>query len=86
MACPEQCCVGITGTLETMSLDEAVKLIHEAGCAYAYSLGPETTCLIVGRNPAPSAMAQADQYGIKLIWENQFFENVTQNRCGGGAE
>lgn len=85
MTCPENCCIGITGTLETMTEEEAVRLIHEAGCAFAFTIGADTTCLIVGANPDEHIMAQADMYNIHIVWEDQFTEKVSKKRCGGGV-
>jgi NAD-dependent DNA ligase len=82
MKCHENCCIGITGTLETWHLNTAVRLIHEAGCAYAYSLSPDTTCLVVGKDPSEHALAQAEMFDIHIVWEGEFLNKVTKQRCG----
>jgi NAD-dependent DNA ligase len=83
MTCPENCCIGITGTLETMTQDEAIKLIHEAGCAYAYTLSPDTTCLIVGKDPSEHALMNAETFNIHLVFEGEFADKIIKQRCGG---
>jgi NAD-dependent DNA ligase len=83
MTCPENCCIGITGTLETMTQDDAVQLIHEAGCAYAYTISPDTTCLVVGKNPLEHALMNAEAFNIHLVFENEIADKITKQRCGG---
>jgi NAD-dependent DNA ligase len=83
MSCPENCCVGVTGSLETMTIDAAIRLLHEAGCAYAYTISPNTTCLVVGANPSGADLTKAEKYNIQIVWEEQFFKQVTQHRCSG---
>jgi NAD-dependent DNA ligase len=83
MTCPENCCIGITGALESMTQDEAIKLIHEAGCAYAFSLSPDTTCLVVGKNPSEPALMNAEMFNIHLVFETEFADKITKQRCGG---
>jgi NAD-dependent DNA ligase len=84
--CQEQCCIGITGKLQTMTQDTAIRLIHEAGCAFAFTVGPGTTCLIVGKNPSGQDMMTAERFNICLVWEEQFAEKVTLPHCGKERE
>ena len=79
---PEKCCVSITGKLQTMTQDTAIRLIHEAGCAFAFTVGPDTTCLIVGKDPSGQDMMTAERFNICLMWEEQFTEKVTLPNCG----
>ncbi|MBF0358482.1 MAG: hypothetical protein HQL70_07720 [Magnetococcales bacterium] len=83
MTCPEDCCIGITGTLVTMTIDEAIRLIHEAGCAYAYTINKNTTCLVVGSHPGEHALTMAETYNIEMVWEEQFTVKISKQRCGG---
>jgi NAD-dependent DNA ligase len=82
MTCPQNCCIGITGTLETMTQETAIRLIHEAGCAYAFTINENTTCLIVGKNPSGRDLMDAERYQIRIVWEDQFAEKVVNSRCG----
>ena len=81
MTYPKQCCIGITGTLQTMTQDTAIRLIHEAGCAFALTIRPDTTCMIVGENPSGQDMMTAERFNICLVWEKQFAQKVTQPCC-----
>jgi NAD-dependent DNA ligase len=82
---PETSCyVGITGNLETMTLETAIRLIHEAGCAYTTEFGEKTTCLVVGTSPDARIMAKAAELKTFVVWENQFLERLGSARCRGG--
>jgi BRCT domain type II-containing protein len=82
MICPENCCIGITGTLKTMTLENAIRLIHEASCAYTDTIGADTTCLMVGDNPDPQNMLDAALFDIHIVWEDEFADKITKQRCG----
>jgi BRCT domain type II-containing protein len=82
MTCPENCCIGIAGELETMTIEAAIQLIHEVGCEYAFTLDVDTTCLVVGRNPSPRIMLDAAKFDIHIVWEDQFADKIIKQRCG----
>jgi NAD-dependent DNA ligase len=75
------CCVGITGTLNTMSVETAIRHIHEAGCTYVNDVSATTSCLVVGDSPDARTMAQAAQLKIFVVWEDQFLERLVSSRC-----
>lgn len=59
----------ITGTLETMSRDEAAEKIRAKGGTFQSSLGKDTTYLVVGKNVGASKLQKAEKYGTKQIDE-----------------
>jgi BRCT domain type II-containing protein len=75
------CCVGITGTLKTMSVETAIRHIHEAGCSYVSDISVDTSCLVVGESPDARIMAKAAQLKIFVVWEDQFLERLVSSRC-----
>ncbi len=81
MIYPKKFCIGITGTLKTMTVETAISLIHDAGCEYATTIGADTTCMIVGANPNGQDMLTAERFNIDLVWEAQFAKKMTQHHC-----
>jgi DNA ligase (NAD+) len=59
----------ITGTLDSMSRDEAAEKIRNLGGTFQSSLGKDTTYLVVGQNVGASKLAKAAKYGTKQIDE-----------------
>lgn len=59
----------VTGTLETMSRDEAAEKIRAKGGTFQSSLGKDTTYLVVGKNVGASKLQKAEKYGTKQIDE-----------------
>jgi len=60
----------ITGTLDTMSREEAQEKIRENGGKATNSISKETTYLVVGDNPG-SKLAKAEKLGVKTISEEE---------------
>ncbi len=60
----------VTGTLETMSRDEAADKIRELGGTFQSSVGKDTTYLVVGKNVGASKLAKAAKLGTKQITES----------------
>lgn len=58
----------ITGSLETMSRDEAEQKIRELGGKATSSVSAATSYLVVGENPG-SKLAKAEKFGVKIIDE-----------------
>jgi DNA ligase (NAD+) len=56
----------ITGTLESMSREEAEAKIREQGGKASSSISKETTYLVVGDNPG-SKLEKAEKLGVKII-------------------
>jgi DNA ligase (NAD+) len=59
----------ITGTLDSMSRDEAAEKIRNLGGTFQSSLGKDTDYLVVGKNVGASKLAKAEKYGTKRIDE-----------------
>ncbi len=64
----------ITGSLETMSRDEAAEKIRALGGTFQSSLGKDTTYLVVGQNVGASKLAKAEKYGTKRLTEQELQE------------
>ncbi|MFZ2836597.1 MAG: NAD-dependent DNA ligase LigA [Candidatus Saccharimonadales bacterium] len=64
----------VTGSLETMSRDEAADTIRALGGIFQTSVGRDTTYLVAGGKVGASKLKKAEQYGTKVINEKQFKE------------
>lgn len=64
----------ITGTLETMSRDEAAERIRELGGTFQSSVAKDTTYLVTGGKVGGSKLKKAESYGTKIIDEETFKE------------
>ncbi len=62
----------VTGTLTSLSRDEAADRIRNAGGVFQSSVGKDTTYLVAGGKVGASKLAKATQYGVKVIDEAQF--------------
>lgn len=67
--------VVLTGKLETLSREEATKIIEELGGKTASSVSKKTGLVICGSD-AGSKLTKARSLGIKVIDENEFLEEV----------
>lgn len=61
----------ITGTLSTMSREEAKELARQAGADVNESVSAKTDYLVVGENPG-SKLEKAKEYGVKQLAEKEF--------------
>ena len=59
----------ITGTLESMSREEATAALEEKGAKVTGSVSSKTTGLIVGEEPGASKLAKAQSAGVPLLAE-----------------
>ncbi|MGB3023331.1 MAG: NAD-dependent DNA ligase LigA [Candidatus Saccharimonadales bacterium] len=66
----------ITGTLESMSRDEAADRIRRLGGNFQTSVGKDTTYLVAGGNVGASKLKKAESYGTKVINETQLMEMI----------
>lgn len=64
----------ITGSLASMSREEAADKIRALGGTFQSSLGKDTTYLVVGANVGASKLAKAEKFGTKQITEQQLLE------------
>ncbi len=62
----------VTGTLKTMSRDEAAERIREKGGVFQAAVAKDTTYLVAGGNVGVSKLAKASRYGTEIITEDQF--------------
>ena len=65
----------LTGTLKTMSRDEAKEKIRALGGEISESVSKKTSYVVVGEEPG-SKYGKAKQLGIKIINERKFLEMI----------
>jgi DNA ligase (NAD+) len=66
----------VTGTLDTMSRDEASEKIRALGGTFQSSIGKDTDYLVVGANVGASKLTKAAKLGTKQIDENEFLKLI----------
>jgi DNA ligase (NAD+) len=66
----------ITGTLESMSRDNAAEHIRNLGGTFQSSLGKDTDYLVVGANVGASKLTKAEKFGTKQLTEEQFLKLI----------
>ena len=64
----------VTGTLETMSRDEAADKIRALGGTYQTAVAKDTHYLVAGGKVGASKLQKAEKYGTKVINEADFTE------------
>lgn len=64
----------ITGSLETMSRDEAADKIRALGGTFQTSVAKDTTYLVSGGKVGASKLKKATEYGTKIINEQELIE------------
>ena len=67
----------VTGTLASMSRDEAAEKIRARGGVFQSSVGKDTDYLVAGGNVGASKHKKAEQYGTTIIDEEMFLELIT---------
>lgn len=67
----------VTGTLETMSRDEAAERIRSLGGTFQTAVAKDTTYLVAGGKVGASKLAKATAYGTKIITEQELAEIIT---------
>jgi DNA ligase (NAD+) len=63
----------ITGTLESMSRDDAKKKIKDLGGKISESVSSKTDCVVVGDSPGSKA-EKAQKLGIAILDESKFLK------------
>lgn len=66
----------VTGTLESMSRDEAADYIRALGGTFQTAIARDTTYLVVGKNVGASKLTKAKNYNTQVIDENQFIKII----------
>ena len=64
----------ITGSLESMSRDEAAANIRALGGTFQTSVGKDTDYLVAGGKVGASKLVKAEKYGTKVIDEKTLLE------------
>lgn len=64
----------VTGTLESMSREEAADKIRNLGGTFQSTVGKDTDYLVVGANVGESKLAKATKLGTKQITEKELLE------------
>ncbi|MGE5541074.1 MAG: NAD-dependent DNA ligase LigA [Bacillota bacterium] len=67
--------VVITGTLPTLSREDAERMVRRAGGSPAGSVSRKTAFVVAGENPG-SKLAKAEELGIPVIDETEFLKRV----------
>ena len=66
-----------TGTLETMTRDEAAEKVKALGGRVSSGVSRKTDYVVAGENPG-SKLAKAESLGVKIIDEQEFID-ITNN-------
>jgi DNA ligase (NAD+) len=66
----------VTGSLDSMSREEAAERIRSLGGTFQSSVGKETDYLVVGANVGASKLAKAEKIGTRQIDENAFLKLI----------
>ncbi len=69
----------ITGTLETMTREEAEAKLEQLGAKVADAISKKTTALIAGAK-AGSKLAKAEKLGVRVLDEEAFLKDIIANR------
>jgi DNA ligase (NAD+) len=64
----------VTGTLESMSREEAAEKIRDLGGTFQSSVAKDTTYLVTGGKVGGSKLKKATEYGTKVINEAEFLQ------------
>lgn len=67
----------ITGTLQSMGRDAAADNIRELGGTFQTAIAKDTTYLVAGGKVGASKLKKAEQYGTKIINEQEFLAIIT---------
>ena len=75
---PEICdqCFAITGTLETMTRESAIRQIHEVGGSYSETVNGATTVLVKGMKPGKKKLHAAILSNVQMVDEEEFLTLV----------
>lgn len=70
----------ISGVFHTITRDELKELLTRHGARVGSSISGKTSLLIHGENMGPAKLAKAEQLGIKMMTEEQFFDTYRDLR------
>ncbi len=66
----------ITGTLKSMSREQAAEEIRQLGGEFQTAVGKSTDYLVYGEKAGSTKLAQAQKYGTKIIKEEEFLRLI----------
>ncbi|MCR4306818.1 MAG: NAD-dependent DNA ligase LigA, partial [Candidatus Yonathbacteria bacterium] len=69
----------LTGTLSSLSRDEAKEKIRAQGGKVASSVSSKTDFVVAGETPG-SKLRDAKEYGVSVLTERKFLEIITEKR------
>lgn len=69
----------VTGILESLEREEINELVKQYGGKVMSTVGKRLNYLIVGEEAGPKKVAQATDYGIKIISEDDFLNLIRQS-------
>ncbi|XP_075145168.1 replication factor C subunit 1-like [Haematobia irritans] len=75
----------VTGVLESLERDEANSIIKEYGGKVMTTVGKRLNYLIVGEDSGPKKLAQAEEFHVKVISEDDFL-NLIREKSGMPVE
>lgn len=64
----------VTGSLQSMSRDEAAEKVRQLGGGFQTAVAKDTTYLVAGGKVGASKLAKAEKYGTKVIDEQEFLK------------
>jgi DNA ligase (NAD+) len=68
--------VVFTGTLNSMTRDEASDAVERAGGKVTGSVSGNTDFLVVGKNPGSTKTSDAEEHDVKVVDESYFLEKI----------
>ncbi|XP_061394264.1 replication factor C subunit 1 [Musca vetustissima] len=71
----------VTGVLESLERDEACSIIKEYGGKVMTTVGKRLNYLIAGEDSGPKKLAQAEEFNVKIITEDDFL-NLIREKSG----
>jgi NAD-dependent DNA ligase len=69
-------CIAITGNLNALTHNEAVKAIHIAGFTYAINIDNSTTHCVAGTDPDAGMVLEAQNHNLEIITEGAFLRII----------
>ena len=74
--------VVLTGSMASMTRDEARKVLIQMGAKVSSSVSKNTDMVIAGNDPG-GKLAKAKSFGVKVLFESEF-RDLIQSRDGNG--
>ena len=68
------CVFVLTGTLASLSRNEAVALIRSAGGTVVSSVSRKTNYVVAGESPGDNKIADANKHGVPILEEKTFLD------------